>query len=852
MKIIFTCIFIICTLPALAQTQKDTLKINPLQEVVITASRVSESILVSPVSVQKVSHAMIGLSPSLSFFDGLENAQGIHMITPSLGFKVLNARGFSNTTNVRFAQLVDGLDVQSPHIGGAIGNSLGPTDLDIDNVEILPGTASALYGMNTVNGLANFFTKNPFTSEGFSMQQKAGVNHIADRHSHAEPYLETTFRFAKIISPKWAFKVNGALTKGYDWVASDRTELNGNANRSTGLFGADNPASDPVNSYGNESSNRRTITLGGNSYVVARTGYEERDVVDYGLQNVKADAGLYYEIRPDATLIYSYHFSELDNVYQRANRFRLQDYRLQQHAIQYQSKSIQAKLYMNSENTGKSYNLRSMAENLDRSYKPDAAWYADFASGFNRSVSEGATVANALKQGRAAADDGRYQPGTPAFKQQLGKLQDINNWDLGAALRVKATLVHGELQVNLTESYLQSLKTKYDIDLLAGADHRTYIIVPDGNYFVNPQPGKEDKNIHYGKTGAFVSLNKGLFHNKLKLSAVLRADKNDYFKTTFNPRFAAVYSPVYNQNIRASFQSGYRFPSIFEAYSNVNSGGVKRVGGLPVMSSGIFEQAWLATSITAFHTAVLADMNQGRLSQAEAIEKNKELLRKNPYSYLKPEHAQTWEAGYKGLFLDNSLYANADVYLSRFSNFIAQANMNVPNTTDASLIPSYLYTRTTQSPYRMYTNSKSVIYNFGFSAGLNYQWKKKLVVSANTTFAKLRNTENQDGLEDGFNTPEWIYNISISKKDLVRNLDATVAYRWQTDYYSQTFLVNGRVPAYSSLDAQVSYHVPALKSLIKAGANNLLNRYYTSFLGGPSIGGMYYVSVAYGINRPEH
>lgn len=848
MKIIFTPFLALTSYLTYAQTTTDTLKTNALQEVVITASRVSESILVSPVSVQKVNKTTMALSPALSFFDGLENAQGVHMITPSLGFKVLNARGFSNTTNVRFAQLVDGMDMQSPHIGGAIGNALGPTDLDIDNVEILPGTASALYGMNTVNGLANFFTKNPFTSEGLSIQQKVAVNHVNDRLTSAKPYSETMVRYAKVLSPKWAFKVNGAFTKGYDWIANDQTELNPNANRSTNLFGADNPAQDPVNSYGNESSNRRTISLGGRNYVVARTGYDEKDVVDYHLQNVKADAGIYYKIKKDALLTYTYHFSELDNVYQRANRFRLQDYRLQQHALQYQSPSILAKLYINSENTGKSYNLRSMAENMDRSFKTDNVWYADFTNAFNQSVAGGAAVPDALRQARTASDAGRYQPGTAAFNTELGRLQNINNWDQGAALRVRASLVHGELQVNLTEQYLRSLKTKWDLDLLAGIDHRTYVIVPDGNYFVNPEINKEGKDITYGKTGGYISATKGLFQSKLKFGAILRVDKNDYFDMTFNPRFSAVFSPVPQHNIRASFQSGYRFPSIFEAYSNVNSGGVKRVGGLPVMSNGIFENAWLTTSITAFQTAVLADVNQNGLTQAQAIEKNKGLLNKNPYTYLKPEFAQTWEAGYKGLFFDNSLYANVDAYLSRFSNFIAQANMNVPNSTDPAQIPTDLYTRTTQSPYRMYTNSRSVIYNFGFSAGLNYQWKKSWVLSANTTFAKLRNTENQDGLEDGFNTPKWIYNLSVSKRNITKNLDATLSYRWQAKYYSQTFLVNGQVPSYSSLDAQVSLKVPVIRSLIKLGANNLLNKYYTSFLGGPAVGGMYYVAVSYGIH----
>jgi iron complex outermembrane receptor protein len=63
-----------------------------------------------------------------------------------------------------------------------------------------------------------------------------------------------------------------------------RRTLNPNANQSTGLTGADNPAIDPVNSYGNESSNRRTLSLNGKRYVVARTGYYEREVVDYSFK----------------------------------------------------------------------------------------------------------------------------------------------------------------------------------------------------------------------------------------------------------------------------------------------------------------------------------------------------------------------------------------------------------------------------------------------------------------------------------------------------------------------------------------------------------------------------------------
>ena len=45
---------------------------------------------------------------------------------------------------------------------------------------------------------------------------------------------------------------------------------------------------------------------------------------------------------------------------------------------------------------------------------------------------------------RQSADNGRLQPGTEAFNQKLKELAQVNNWDYGAALKVKANLVHAE------------------------------------------------------------------------------------------------------------------------------------------------------------------------------------------------------------------------------------------------------------------------------------------------------------------------------------------------------------------------------------------------------------------------
>jgi outer membrane receptor protein involved in Fe transport len=839
-----------------AQVPPDTTRRGvALQEVVVSASRVEESILQSPVTVEKLNARALRLTPAPSFFDAIEQLKGVQVLTPSLGFKVVNARGFANTTNVRFAQLVDGIDQQAPHIGGPIGNALGPSDLDIRAVEVVPGTAAALYGLNAINGLANFTTLNPFVHQGLSVQQKTGVNHLKDANSGPRLYSETSLRFARILMPRLAFKVTGTYLRGYDWIARDQTELNPVGNASTGLLGAYNPARDPVNSYGNESSDRSTLLLGGKSYSVARTGYQEQDVTDYNLQTIKGDAALHFKLTDKSELSYTYRGSLLDNVYQRSNRFRLQGYTLQQHAVQLVGPVLQARAYLTQENTGQSYNLRSAAENMDRSFKPDAAWNQDYTTAWNTAVQAGQTVAQAHATARTAADQGRPQPSTPAFRQRLDSLAGINNWDQGAALRVQARLLHAEGQLNISEALRRDANSRLpaNVDLLAGADWRTYFIEPDGNYFVNPEKGHDPfSTLTYRKMGGFAQAGIRLFADRLRLTVTLRADKNDYFALKLNPRFTALLSPTPRHNFRLSYQSGYRFPSLFEGFSNVNSGQVKRIGGLRVMSDGVFENSYLRTSIDQFNTAVAAAINVNTSAatpaqkRQQAITQSQGLLLKNPYTYLRPEHISSLELGYKAALVPGGrLVLDADFYYNAYRDFIAQVEAYVPKTLNADSAAAYLSSKPTQRRYRLWTNSQTQVFNFGGSLGLRYELPGGYLAGANTTYARLARTESGDGLEDGFNTPRWAYNLSLGNENAYHHLGFGLSYHHQTSYYSQTILVNGDVPAYSTLDIQLSYTVSAPDLRFKLGGSNVLNRYYVSYLGGPSVGGLYYLSVTY-------
>ena len=80
-------------------------------------------------------------------------------------------------------------------------------------------------------------------------------------------------------------------------------------------------------------------------------------------------------------------------------------------------------------------------------------------------------------------------------------------------------------------------------------------------------------------------------------------------------------------------------------------------------------------------------------------------------------------------------------------------------------------------------------------------------------------------------------------------MGASVTYRYQNKYDYVSFLVSGEVPAYWSMDAQVNYNFEKTGVTAKLGGTNFLNKAYHSMLGGPSIGGLYYLSLTWDLGK---
>ncbi|WP_316929112.1 TonB-dependent receptor [Nitritalea halalkaliphila] len=303
------------------------------QEVVVSASRVEESILQSPVSIEKMDILAIRDTPSDNYYKAIANLKGVDVTSSSINFQIINARGFNSTGNTRFVQLTDGMDTQAPALNFPIGNLNGPSELDVESLEFIPGAASALYGPNAFNGILLVNSKNPFEYQGFSAFYKQGVNHLNGRPGEPtspQPMFEGSIRYAKAFNNKFAFKVNASFMRAEDWYGTDQTDLNFRAQGDLPF----NPGADRVHVFGDEVANNigllrnvgaiqqqaQQLGLGGfigsiPDQVVSRTGYDERFLVDYGASNYKVNTALHYRLNDRNELSYTFNYGAGTTVY---------------------------------------------------------------------------------------------------------------------------------------------------------------------------------------------------------------------------------------------------------------------------------------------------------------------------------------------------------------------------------------------------------------------------------------------------------------------------------------------------------------------------------------------------------
>ncbi|WP_332368788.1 TonB-dependent receptor domain-containing protein [Spirosoma telluris] len=453
-----------------------------------------------------------------------------------------------------------------------------------------------------------------------------------------------------------------------------------------------------------------------------------------------------------------------------------------------------------------------------------------------------------MNQARGAADKNRLLPGTPGFQQAFdavtGKPIPGDATGVGARFLDKTNLYHGEVMYNFSK--LINPKT---VELIMGGNIRRYALNSEGTLFARDENGKEFTIDEYG---AYVQASKTLA-DVLKLTGSLRYDKNQNFKAQVSPRFSAVLTVAKVHNFRASFQRGFRIPTTQDQYIDLNTPSARLIGGLPFFKqkynfSG--SPVYTLQSVQAFG----ATLQQGG---AAALPQALGLLKTSSNPGYDPERVETYEVGYKGL-LGNKLFIDAYYYYNRFLNFlgseiVVQGKSPVTLTDPASTLQ--LISGSTRNVYSYPVNSPTQLKNAGWAIGVDYMLPAHYTIGANVSSNYLI---DQDKIPTGFvtffNTPKYRYNLTFGN----RNVGGTgfgfnVVYRAQDSFLWESSFANteatGRqqtiIPAYSTLDAQISKKLSGIKSILKVGGTNLTGKLYTQSWGNPSVGSMYYISLTF-------
>jgi len=821
-----------------------------LPEVVYSATRLSQHLLTSPVTIERITANGIRNAAAFSYYDALPTLKGVEAVTSGITYKQINTRGFNNTGNQRFLQLIDGVDNQGPGLNFSIGNFMGVSDLDVESVEIIPGAASALYGPIAFNGLLQVRTKDPFQYKGLSIQYKAGLNHIGESGSSPQGLNDIALRYANAWGNKIAVKFNAGYFNGQDWWARDYTDIS--AATPAAQRGPNNPGRDALNIYGDEVA--RTLTGIG---LVTRTGYAEKELMDDRAYSARWNASLHYRLNDRLTLSYQYRFGMGTAAYTGSSRYSLNNYRLRTHVFELKGRHFFWRNYHVSERSGDTYNTRSLGQFLNRQWvldlndQPvapsvaDATWFTRYEAAFKGNIS--GVTGNDHATARGFADRGRVVAGTSLFNEL--KNQITHRYGLqGSGVFTQCALLHSEGQYDLSHLFGNKL------ELLAGGSVRLYDMFTNGSLFDD-----KNKKLTMLETGVFLQSARSLWDDKLKLTASLRYDKNENFRGSVTPRIAAVFHPGGTHHIRASYQTGFRNPTTVDLFIKLNVGPITILGGAPENSRGmnVYENSFTASSVAAFTAAYNKAMASGGTTSDQALQATKDLLKKSNVQYIVPEQLKAFEVGYKG-YVVPALLIDASVYWTSYSQFILntvvqrpqQTVLNADGSVNASAALDLLSGRS--QSFQLYTNSTNIVSSWGFSVGADWQMQNRMRIGGNLTHAGIRKRSDPNAIID-FNTPGFSTNMYV-KSDESKLFAFQVNWHWQDAFtWYGTFLGNrpGPIKAYSLFDLVFSKKIPQKNMLLKAGANNLLNNQVVQAYGSPSIGAVYYVSWTYEASRVQ-
>ncbi len=849
-----------------SQGEGDTGQIDRIDEVRIKQNRLKEKLKESALTVESMTAQSIKETPASDFYEALGHLKGVDVTSASLGFRIVNTRGFNSTSPVRTLQVIDGVDNQSPGLNFSLGNFLGASELDVADQEIVVGASSSYYGPGAFNGVISMTTKDPWKTPGFSYKFKMGERQL----------MENSLRYAKVFYDKkhrelFAFKTNFYYMQAYDWVADNQDPVQDSK------VARNNPGGyDAINKYGDEvlrpgEFDQTSVAgmwdvPGLNRYF--RDGYWEKDLVDYNTYNLKTSAAFAAKPFKDKRkeFIYQINFGMGTTVYQGDNRYSLNDIQFLQNRIEYKHKDGFIRAYATHEDAGNTYDAVFTALLMQDATKPDDLWGGDYQNYWRTKIkskvkglpgypnffpadslplfkkmmadlvdnnrdqftqwhNEARAKANSANDFRGIQHPfdvtyNRFEPGSERFDSLKNAITSKKSFgEGGSGFYDKSALYNFQAEHNFDLGNRHKLKL--------GVSGRLYTPNSAGTIFSDTN-GRVITNT---EAGAYAGYEKKYMKDKLKVNATFRVDKNVNFPFVYSPALSFVYTPDKITYYRLSLTSGVRNPTLADQYLYYNVGRAILLGNIKG-----YQNLVTMESLNDYFLVAQPDLS---------------ILKYFDVAPVVPEKVKSIEVGYKAFLLKNKLNVDFSAYYSYYEDFIGYKIGFDP------FIDPQIRKILGGQVYRIATNAETPVTTQGTSIGLNYFFGDYYTIGFNHSYNQLNKQDNQDPIIPAFNTPRHKFNFSLSGSQMkvknVEQLSFNINFKWVEGFvFEGSPQFTGNIPSYYLIDAMVAKEIPKYHLQCKLGASNLTNNMVMQVYGGPRIGRMAYFSVLYDLPAKAH
>ncbi|RZK63955.1 MAG: TonB-dependent receptor, partial [Pedobacter sp.] len=348
---------------------------------------------------------------------------------------------------------------------------------------------------------------------------------VNDDNSNVQPFNQLDVRLAKSWNNKFGVKAAFSFLQAKDWMGTNYSNFDRNARTfKSGDRNSDNNY-DGINVYGDEvSQNMRNvaqsvIAAGTATYIknygqatgglvpsqtqintflatnaqtqpfylglntpglipnqnVSRTGYKERDLVDYDTKSLKASGAMYYNITNTIQAVAQANWGTGTSVYTGSDRYSLRNFNIGQYKLEVKGQDFSIKGYTTQERSGDSYISSILGSYINEVSKASTTWFPQYIGNYVGARAAGQSDAAAHITARGVANQGRFEPGSPQFETAKQNIMNTNisatnfgSGVYGAKFDDKSNLYHYEGMYNFTNAFNNV------VEFQVGASYRLY------------------------------------------------------------------------------------------------------------------------------------------------------------------------------------------------------------------------------------------------------------------------------------------------------------------------------------------------------------------------------------------